>query len=125
MNEVFLTGKLGQDPEHKKTGAGKSVCTFSIPTKIGEKVQWHKIVTWEAQADNCAQYLKKGSQVLVKGRIEYREYEKDGHKVKVTEIIARGVEFLSPPKDKGEANISAAPETAPLPSFEDFGDIPF
>jgi len=106
VNKVFLIGNLGRDPETRYTNSGSSVTNFSIATKESfadksgtrqERTDWHNIIVWGKQGENCAQYLKKGSPVHIEGRISYREYEaKDGSgKRKVTEIVAMRVQFLS------------------------------
>jgi single-strand DNA-binding protein len=106
VNKVILIGNLGRDPETRFTNSGGSVTNFSLATtesftdKSGarqERTEWHNIVVWGKQGENCAQYLKKGSPVYVEGRISYREYEaKDGSgKRKATDIVAMRVQFLS------------------------------
>jgi single-strand DNA-binding protein len=106
VNKVILIGNLGRDPETRYTNSGSSVTNFSIATKESfadksgtrqERTDWHNIIVWGKQGENCAQYLKKGSPAYVEGRISYREYEaKDGSgKRKVTEIVAMRVQFLS------------------------------
>jgi single-strand DNA-binding protein len=106
VNKVILIGNLGRDPETRFTNSGSSVTNFSIATKESftdktggrqDRTDWHNIIVWGKQGENCAQYLKKGSPVYVEGRISYREYEaKDGSgKRKVTEIVAMRVQFLS------------------------------
>lgn len=106
VNKVILIGNLGRDPETRFTNSGGSVTNFSLATtesftdKGGarqERTEWHNIVVWGKQGENCAQYLKKGSPVYVEGRITYREYEaKDGSgKRKATDIVAMRVQFLS------------------------------
>ncbi len=105
VNKVILIGNLGRDPETRFTNSGSSVTNFSIATteqfadKAGarqERTEWHNIIVWGKQGENCAQYLKKGRSVYIEGRISYREYEaKDGSgKRKVTEIVANRVQFL-------------------------------
>ncbi len=105
VNKVILIGNLGRDPETRYTNSGSSVTTFSVATsdtfndKGGnrqERTDWHNIVVWGKQGEMCAQYLKKGRQVYIEGRISYREYEaKDGTgKRKSTEIVALTVRFL-------------------------------
>lgn len=116
VNQAFLVGRLGKDPDLRATQAGKDVCTFSLATsdryksKDGEwkdKTEWHTIVVWGSQARACSQYLKKGSSAAVVGKIQYRSYEaKDGQTKFITEINASQVKFLSaagrPEEDEGE-----------------------
>lgn len=125
VNRVFLIGRLGKDPEIKYIYSGKCVCNFSIATgenwtnKAGEKqssTEWHRITIWDKQAENCGEYLKKGSRCCVEGKIKTRSYEdKQGVKKYVTEIIADQVTFLS------SKNSEATHEE----QQPDDGDVPF
>ncbi len=112
LNRVTLIGNLGNDPEKRYTPSGQPVATFNIATserwkdkttgKPQEKTEWHRIVVWGQQAENCAQYLAKGRQVCVEGRLQTRQWEdKDGVKKTTTEIIAQRVLFI------GAANASS------------------
>ena len=105
VNKVLLLGNLGRDPEVRYLPSGNPVANFSIATSENftdrngtkqEKTDWHNIVVYGKQAENCGQYLKKGRQVFIEGRISYRNYEaKDGSgKRYVTEIVAQRVQFL-------------------------------
>ena len=106
VNKVILVGNLGKDPELRYTQGGDPVVNFTVATnekwkdKDGhpqERVEWHRIVVWGRSAENCAEYLQKGSSVYVEGRLQTREWEdKDGNKRRTTEINARSVQFLSP-----------------------------
>ena len=104
MNKWIGTGNLGKDPEVRYTQAGKAVASFSVActerwTTNGEKkesVEWVNVVVWDKLAENCSQYLSKGSKVLVEGKLKTRSYDdKSGVKRYVTEIQAHSVEFLS------------------------------
>ena len=105
VNKVLLLGNLGRDPEVRYLPSGNAVANFSIATSENftdrngskqEKTDWHNIVVYGKQAETCGQYLKKGRQVFIEGRISYRNYEaKDGSgKRYVTEIVAQRVQFL-------------------------------
>ena len=98
INKVILTGRLGKDVELRYTQSGKAVATFSLAVTDSfnrEVTHWLNIVVWGKSAENCANYLSKGSLVGVDGRIQTRNYEnKEGRKVYVTEIVADRVEFL-------------------------------
>jgi single-strand DNA-binding protein len=83
LNKVMLIGNLGRDPELKATPSGQSVARFSVATtetwknQQGEKqskTEWHNIVVWGKQAEIAEKYLRKGKQILIEGRIQYREY---------------------------------------------------
>lgn len=114
VNRVFLIGNLGKDPESRSITGGFSgeatVCNFSLATSSGpqgkELTQWHNITAWDRTAELCQKYLKKGAKVCVEGRIQYREYEKDGAKQYRTDIVAERVTFLS----TKEADTQAAPK---------------
>ncbi|MGO9452706.1 MAG: single-stranded DNA-binding protein [Candidatus Binataceae bacterium] len=105
VNKVILIGNLGRDPEVRYLPSGNPVANFSIATSDSftdrngakqERTDWHNIVVYGKQAESCGQYLKKGRQVFIEGRISYRNYEaKDGSgKRYVTEIVAQRVQFL-------------------------------
>jgi|Deesub1362A_J573_1020465.scaffolds.fasta_scaffold02734_9 single-strand DNA-binding protein len=149
-NMVILVGRLGADPQVQQTQGGRTVARFSLATnerfqdkdgKVQERVDWHRVVAWGKQAENCGQYLKKGRLVSVEGRLQTRSFEdKEGVTRWVTEVVARRVEFLDgngngkgrsvpPPTDEdapawvtgGKDGASAAGKEAPP---ED-DDIPF
>lgn len=105
INKAILTGRLGKEVELRYTQSGKAVATFSLAVTDNynrEVTHWLNIVAWNKQAENCANYLSKGSLVGVEGRIQTRNYEnKEGRKVYVTEIVADRVEFLDS-KGKGD-----------------------
>jgi single-strand DNA-binding protein len=104
VNKAILVGNLGRDPEVRFTPSGRAVANFTLATterwtdpdgNKKEHTEWHTIVVWGKQAETCGQYLSKGRQVYVEGKIRSREYEdKEGHKRKVTEVIADNVRFL-------------------------------
>lgn len=101
VNKVIIVGNLGKDPEVKAVGqntvANFSLATSESYTKDGqkqEKTEWHKVVAWGKLAELAGQYLKKGRQVYVEGKLQTREYEKDGQKRYSTEIVANNITFL-------------------------------
>jgi single-strand DNA-binding protein len=104
VNKVILVGRLGKDPETRYTGAGQAVCNFSLATdetfkdRSGERqkrTEWHKIVVWGKQAEVAQQYLKKGSQIYLEGRIQSREWnDKEGQKRTSFEIVATNFRML-------------------------------
>lgn len=102
MNKTILIGRLTRDPELKYIPSGDAVANFTLAVdrpfanKDGEKeADFIPIVVWKKQAENCAKYLTKGSQVAIDGRIQVRSWEKDGKRQYMTEIVAERVEFLS------------------------------
>ena len=82
MNKITLIGHLGRDPEMRYTPTGQAVTSFSVATSYGQgdkkQTEWFNVSAWEKQAELCNQYLQKGSQVYIEGRIKSREYEVDG-----------------------------------------------
>lgn len=104
MNKVILVGRLGQNPEVRYTPSGQAVANFSIATneswtdKQGQKqerTEWHRIVVWGKLAELCNQYLAKGRQIYVEGRLQTRQWQdKDGQTKYTTEVQAQTVQFL-------------------------------
>src|ERR1051326_4683418 len=104
VNKVILVGRLGQNPEIRYTPSGAAVANFSVATneswmdKSGqkqEKTEWHKVVVWGKTAENCGQYLSKGRQIYIEGRLQTRQWQdKDGQTKYTTEIQAQTVQFL-------------------------------
>jgi single-strand DNA-binding protein len=99
LNKAIIIGNLGRDPESKTTGSGMTITNFSVATsdkhKGEERTEWHRVVAFGKTAEICAQYLRKGSQVCVEGKIQTRDWEgKDGQKRYTTEIIAQNVQFI-------------------------------
>jgi single-strand DNA-binding protein len=128
MNKVLLTGRLTRDPELRALASGKSVTTFNVATNEyagggKEKAEFHTIVTWDKLAQVCGQYLGKGQQVAIEGRLQTRSWDDDaGKRHWKTEIVANHVEMLSGRKKKDyEAQAAAdALET----QAETLGDEP-
>lgn len=124
INKVILIGNVTRDFELRKTQSGISNVTFSIAVNRPraqdgtQNADYPQIVAWRKTAEICAQYLHKGSKIAVEGRIQTRSYDKDGHKVYVTEVVADTVQFLTP---KGQQDVPAAPE--PTASSDDFTEV--
>lgn len=133
VNKVMLIGNLGGDPELRYTPAGSALATFSLATnevwkdKDGnnqERTEWHRIVTWNKLAENVGEYLKKGSQAYVEGRLTTRNWQdKDGVKRYTTEIVAQTVKFLDRKGEGGGAGRRAA-EPPPPPDESAAGPPP-
>lgn len=113
VNKAIVLGNLGQDPELRYTPNGNAVCTLSIATTDvrndpnngrQERTEWHRVVVWNKQAENCAKYLSKGRTVYVEGRIQTRSWEdQNGQKRYSTEIVAQTVQFVgSAPAGQGQ-----------------------
>ncbi len=123
VNKVILLGRLGQDPELKYTPGGAPVCNFSMATteswtdKQGqkqEKTEWHRIVVWGKLAELCNQYLSKGRQAFVEGRLQTRSWDdKDGSKRYTTEIMANTVQFIGAATANTQANVDKSFNQAP------------
>jgi single-strand DNA-binding protein len=105
INKVILIGRLGSDPEVRYTPSGVAVANFSVATSeewkdkdSGEKkerTEWHRIVAWRRLGEICGEYLSKGRQVYVEGRIQTRSWDdRDGNKKYTTEIVASDIQFL-------------------------------
>ncbi|MBW1668317.1 MAG: single-stranded DNA-binding protein [Deltaproteobacteria bacterium] len=135
VNKVILIGNLGADPELRYTPGGKAVASFSLATheqwtgkngEKGERTEWHRIVAWDRLGEICGEYLHKGSQVYVEGRLQTRSWEdRDGNKRYTTEIIAQRMQMLGAPGKAGKATTveESFPEEEPISVPED--DIPF
>jgi single-strand DNA-binding protein len=118
VNKVILVGRLGRDPETRYTGGGQAVCNFSLATdesfksKSGERqkrTEWHKIVVWGKQAEIAQQYLKKGAQIYLEGRIQSREWtDKENQKRTSFEIVATNFRMLGSRSDSMGGGRSAA-----------------
>jgi len=104
VNKVILIGNLGSDPQVRYTPQGTAVANFNIATterfnnKSGEReerTEWHRIVAWGKLAEICQQYLKKGKQVYIEGRLQTRQWEdQQGQKRQTTEIVAQNMQML-------------------------------
>lgn len=111
MNSVSITGRLGRDPDVRHTGSGKTVTNFSLAVDygFGEKKQtsWVPIVCWEKTAELAEQYLVKGSQVGVSGRLQERSWQdKEGNKRTVLEVVAAQLEFFSKAEKRSQSEQS-------------------
>lgn len=127
MNNVSLVGRLTRDPELRYTPSGTAACSFTLAVddpfaKGDKKADFLSIVVWGKSAESSANYLKKGHLTGVTGRISTRNYEKDGRKIYITEIVANDVRFLEPKGQRNE-NGSTPPADEPPPLGDD--DLPF
>ncbi len=135
VNKVILIGRLGRDPEVRYTPSGTAVANFSIATseqwsnKDGEKqerTEWHRIVAWKRLGEICGEYLHKGSQIYIEGRLQTRAWEdRDGNKRYTTEVIAQNMQMLGSADKEGRAETvdESFPVEEPITVPED--DIPF
>jgi single-strand DNA-binding protein len=133
INKVILIGRLGADPEIRYTNNGTAVANFSLATSTNwtnksgereERTDWHKIVAFGRLGEICGEYLNKGKQVYVEGRLQTRSWEdKDGNKRKTTEVVALQLQMLGAPsgdRPTGEETLSTQEE-----EFIQEDDIPF
>ncbi len=133
VNKVILVGNLGRDPEVRYTKNGQAVATFSLATterwtnrdgQREDRTEWHRIVAWGKLGEICGEYLSKGRQVYIEGRIQTREWEDgDGNKRTTTEIVANNMVMLGQ-GGQGAASGPPSPPPAADEEFED-DDIPF
>ncbi len=143
VNKAILIGNLGRDPELKYTSSGKAVATFTMATtdrwtsQDGQKQEqtiWHNIVAWGRQAEVINEYLAKGRQVYIEGRIVNRSYDdKDGNKKYISEVVVQNFQFLGGrgegPGGGGGGSRQATPEPSGAGAGEgtppDDDDLPF
>jgi single-strand DNA-binding protein len=143
LNKVMIIGRLTRDPEIRTTPNGANVASFSVATSFNwtnqqgqkqEQTEFHNVVAWRKLGDIVGQYLKKGSQVYIEGRLQTRSWEgQDGKKNYRTEIVADNMIMLGRPGGSSAAGAAPAmnePEAAPaeksLSEIQiDDSDIPF
>ena len=124
LNKVILTGNLGRDPEVRYMPNGEAVCNFSIATsetwndrqtgQRQERTEWHNITMYRKLAEIAGQYLRKGSQVYLEGRIQSRKYQgKDGIERTAYEIIGSEMKMLGGGNDSGQQNAQHTPPAPP------------
>jgi single-strand DNA-binding protein len=135
VNKVTLIGNLGQDPEVRFTGGGTAVanmriaCSERFKNKNGDwedRVEWVSVVVFGKTAENCRDYLAKGRQVYIEGRLQTRDWEdRDGNKRKTTEVVANQVLFLQGGGGGGGGGAARGGNTPDEPPPIDDDDIPF
>ena len=120
INKVILVGNLGKDPETFTFEGGAKKVTFSLATteqykdNKGEKqkiTEWHNIVCWRGLADIAEQFLRKGMQVFIEGKIRTRSWEDNGTKKYITEIVADNFQMLGSRADNENSNSSVSRDT--------------
>jgi single-strand DNA-binding protein len=106
MNKVIIVGRLTRDPEVRYTAEGKAVANFSVAVDSGfgdnKKADFIPVVVWEKLAEVVGNNLTKGRRVLVEGRLQIRDYEKDGKKRRAADVVAQNIEFLDSAKHKSD-----------------------
>lgn len=132
VNKVILIGRLGTDPEVRYTSGGSAVANFNLATneswmdKEGQKkerTEWHRVVVWGKLGELCGQYLSKGRQAFVEGRLQTRDWQdKDGNKRYTTEIVAQNIQFLGGNSDRAGSGAGAGSgDYAPAGDFAPAG----
>lgn len=140
VNKVIIIGRLGRDPEVRYTPDGTAIANFSVATseewkdkKTGEKqerTEWHRIVAFRRLGEICGEFLSKGRQVYIEGRLQTRDWQdKDGNKRYTTEIVASQMQMLGS-RDSGENSGGYGPGKNDFPPGPEFSgsqddDIPF
>ena len=129
VNKVILVGNLGRDPELSYLPSGQSVAKFSLATtraykdksgELKEETEWHNIVAWGKLGEICAQYLAKGRQAYVEGRIQTRTWEgRDGNKRTSVEIVAENVQMLGSRGEGASEPRSSRPPGVAAPSHDE------
>ncbi|UCH84263.1 MAG: single-stranded DNA-binding protein [Candidatus Latescibacterota bacterium] len=138
VNKVILVGNLGADPQLRYTQGGTAVANFNIATserftnKNGEReerTEWHRVVAWAKLAEICSEYLKKGKQVYIEGRLQTRSWEdQSGVKKYMTEVVASNMVMLGRVGDTMDVPAQAGPPDEDIPQeagVKDDDDLPF
>ena len=138
VNKAILIGRLGKDPDLRYTPGGKAVASFSLATserwtgadgQRNESTTWHNIVAWGKQAEVIKEYLSKGREVYIEGRISNRSYDdKEGNKRYISEVVVQNFQFIGSRGD-AEPNQRDDSPPPPPPQADDLGegddDLPF
>ena len=134
VNKAILIGNLGADPEMRYTSSGTAVANFRIATterwnspsgEKEERTEWHRIVAFGRLGEICGEYLAKGKQVYIEGRLQTRNWEdRDGNQRTTTEIVATGMQMLGQAAG-GNARFQEKDESSPQDESTKDQDIPF
>ena len=142
VNKVILLGRLGKDPDLRYTPSGAAVASFSIATDLAwkdqegnqkQQTEWHRIVAWRKTAEIASNYLKKGSQVYIEGRLQTRSWNDKNNVTRyTTEVVAENLVLIGSKAERAEESfdvpppadefVPGEPEGAPAPSED---DLPF
>jgi single-strand DNA-binding protein len=125
VNKVILIGRLGSDVEYKQTQSGSPIAKLSLATsdkwkdKQGqpqERTEWHRVILWNKLADIANQYLVKGSQVYLEGKLQTKEYQdQQGQTKKITQVVLNGFDGVMQMLDSKSQPAAAQPATVPPP----------
>jgi len=143
LNHIVLIGRLTKDPELRYTPGGKAVATLRLAVDRGttnpqgeKETDFIDVVVWERQAETVANYLQKGRLIAVQGRLQIRQYEKDGQRREKAEVVGSQVRFLDRGQEGGASGGGGggtssggprreAPGMGSEPNFHDDDDVPF
>ena len=148
VNKAIIVGNLGRDPEMRTTQSGSQVAKFSVATSSRykdrdgqwqEQTEWHRVVAFGRLAEICGQYLQKGKQVYIEGRLQTSSWDdkETGQKRYMTEIVAQEMQMLSRGGDSGggdfggggggnyQAQAAQGSNAGPAPAGADDDDLPF
>ena len=141
INKVFILGRLGKDPEMRYAPSGTAIATFSVATNSRQKqddewvdkTEWHNILVFGKNAEFSGEYLKKGQQVFIEGRLQTSSWEdQQGQKKYRTEIVVSEIQMIGSKNDNptgsdlSEETVTAkVEETPPTPAAEEEDDLPF
>ncbi len=122
VNKAILIGRLGKDPDLRYTPNGTAVASFTLATnerwtnqegQSNERTTWHNIVVWGKQAELAKEYLRKGRQVYLEGRIQNRTYDdREGNKRFVSEVVVQNMQFLGSWEEGAPESVSVPGEAA-------------
>ncbi len=143
VNKVILLGRLGKDPEMRYAPSGTAIATFSMATNHSQKsaegewvdkTEWHNLIAFGKTAEIAGEYLKKGKQLYVEGRLQTSSWEdQQGQKKYKTEIVisdlqmigSKGDESSPPVQSSGSDAVQQKPSSPPEPAAEEEDDLPF
>ena len=138
VNKVILVGNLGADPEKRFLPSGGSVTNLRLATsevrknrttgESNEHTEWHRVVLFDRLAEVSAQYLSKGSQIYIEGKLRTRKWQaQDGTEKFMTEVVAEDMQFLGAQRQKIEPTLATRTAVSLVPATDPFDDssIPF
>ena len=130
LNKVMIIGNLGKEPELRYTPSGRPVTTFSVAVSRSWKssngehrseTEWFKIVAWGKLAEICKEYLHKGQQVYIEGRLQTRQWEdKEGQQRTTVELVANEMTMLGERREKSQSEDNSAEDASPVTDEDEF-----
>ncbi|MEY4002432.1 MAG: hypothetical protein RIT07_474 [Bacteroidota bacterium] len=135
VNSVRLIGNVGRTPEVKEFAAGRKKASMSLATSEKRRqengeytthTEWHNLICWGKQAEVVERFVKKGSRLVIEGKLTHRDYTaSNGQKRYITEILVQEITFFDGRKPEGEATVNAEANTTPAKSDETENNLPF